>query len=61
MNQLGLTFLLINQMYKIIKSKTQIPVCTKGVKLGIYETKNINETIGHVNKNIQYKINLMNG
>ena len=52
---------LIKHIYKLIKSKKHIYLCTKKVKSDTNGTKHANETIEHVNKKIQSIITLMNG
>ena len=46
-------FLLIRQVSNIIKIKTHVWICNKGVKLDVDKTNCVNKTIVHVNQNKQ--------
>ena len=53
-------FFLINQFYKIIKSKKHVWIRIKAVKSDVDEKKRVNKTFGLFNRPIQSEITWMN-
>ena len=53
-------FLLINHIYRQIKSKKHVRLHNKGVRSDVNRKKRINKTIGHVSKTIQSGITSLN-
>ena len=54
-------FIMIQLIYKIIKRKKHVSLCTKILKSDVDGIKHINETIEYINEKIQYGITSMNG
>ena len=46
-------FFLFKHIFKSVKTKNHVRLCTKGAKSDVNRTKSVIKTVGHVNKNVE--------